>query len=106
MELLTTWEDDNGSEWPIRVSFYYTPAERETLEYPGCSEALDIDRVERLEEVSLDEFQWRDFDGESASEAAHWIQEGWEMLINDYEESRATAADHDYERRREMKHEH
>ena len=90
MELLTTWEDDNGSEWPIRVTFHYTPAERATLEYPGCSEDLDIEQVERLEEIRLDEFEWRNFDGESALDNSRWVQEGWEKLTSDHEEMRET----------------
>jgi len=90
MELLTTWEDDNGSEWPIRVTFYYTPAERQTLEHPGCSEDLEIEQVERLEEIRLDEFEWRDFDSESAADGARWISEGWDKLVSDHEEMRET----------------
>ena len=91
MELLTTWEDDNGSEWPIRVTFYYTPAERQTLEDPGCPESIEIEQVERFEEIRLDEFEWRDFDGESAIDNSRWVQEGWEKLVSDHEEMRETA---------------
>ena len=41
----TTLEDDNGAEFDVRVHYDYEPAEKQTLDHPGCEASINIYEV-------------------------------------------------------------
>jgi hypothetical protein len=67
--ILTSMEDDNGSEWDLKVRFTYAPFRKgdtgehgEPLE-PNEDESVEIVAVYRKEPVrDQDDLQWIDFD--------------------------------------------
>ncbi|MDB4261570.1 hypothetical protein N9878_01750 [bacterium] len=77
----TTYEDDNGAEWDIKISFNVFPGQVQTLEDPGLDAELEIDEIWRHEPtICQDTLAWVPFVGESDEMKDSWEQECWVSL--------------------------
>ena len=59
---ITHWEDDDGSEYEIRLSFILNPEEKQTHWEPGNPAYVEVEFVERKELVGLDVYGWVEFE--------------------------------------------
>ena len=77
----TTYEDDNGAEWDIKISFMVRPGQVQTLEEPGFEPELEIDEIWRHEPtICQDTLAWVPFLGGSDEQIDGWEQECWASL--------------------------
>ena len=77
----TTYEDENGAEWEIRLFFDYSPEEPmvadpdDQLFGPGCASDATITKIERKELVSFYTWSWQEWNGETSKQCEEWEQE-------------------------------
>ena len=78
----TTYEDDeNCTEWDIRVSFDVFPGQTQTLEDPGLAPEIEVTLIERYENtIDQDTWAWVPFVSESDEQLDKWEQECWESM--------------------------
>ena len=80
MEHLTHWEDENGNEYDIKISYTIFPEEpmQPNPDHPhfgpGCDAEVDVDVIYRSEPYG-DGFHWVEFDDESDAEYENWKTE-------------------------------
>lgn len=73
----TTYEDDNGAEWDIKISFNVVRA----IEDTGFDAELEMDEIWRHEPtICQDTMAWVPFVGESDEQLESWKQECWVSL--------------------------
>ena len=84
----TTWEDDNGCEWDIKIEFCFNASENAEYQeghmvYPGCREHVEIEATERRE-YTLESMgtatAWQDWDEATDSEIDGWAVEILEAI--------------------------
>jgi len=82
----TVWEDDNGSEWQVRISFDYHAFEKQEPDCPEQPAHIEITNIERKEQVNLDVYDWVAWNDESDSELLNWecdIMEAINQQVDD-----------------------
>lgn len=80
----TTYEDEDGAEWDVKVFFNYTKATKPDYEdglmvYPGDEEGVEIEATERNEPI-YDVANWVEYDGYSDSELKDLAVEIHELI--------------------------
>ncbi len=68
----TAWEDDNGAEWKIRITFHFHKGEKQTHDCPGEPEHVEITGVDRMEPLAPYIMGWNEFNGETEQELIDW----------------------------------
>ena len=79
----TTYEDENGAEWEIRLFFDYQPEEYPSTDPdsstfgPACDSDATITKIERKECIDIlkDAWCWQEWNGETNEQHEEWKQE-------------------------------
>jgi len=92
----TTWCDDNGAEWSVKIIFHYQPEEGPDYEegqmvYPGCPAAIVDIQVERREYTLASmgtQTEWVLFDEATEKEEAEWCCDIMEAINQQFMDNR------------------
>ena len=87
---LTTYEDEDGVEWELKLHFNYTrPTAPEyqdgLMVYPGDQESVEIDQIDRLESILVPGVGdtgegWVLWDEVTQRELTDYTTEVWELI--------------------------